>query len=329
MVDDSLNIHGAFYFAKSCDNEGVICESAVTYENGMQGFFDKGDVIGIYRGSTMELKEEYTVTDVKAVEGRKIKLFTDRPVDSDEGDLIENLSMQPDITIENSVFAKANSHLRFQSRGKIRVSDCRIELPILLTGDASYWLESSPVTDMVIENCELTSNSIVLTGSGDSAGNGRWGTDIQVIGSKITGGGSATAIYHPQKNSTMTVYDSTIKGYNGITIKGGKVDIIDSQINGTGDYQEPKFEGNGFTDTGDAVYVETSYGYPIELNIQDSQLMRNHPQSNSLRVFDEKSTVVKVNIESGTFDEPQPEEYIDKNSEQITKDNLTTVRVKQ
>jgi len=57
--------------------------------------------------------------------------------------------------------------------------------------------------------------------------------------------------------------------------------------------------------------------------------MRNHPQSNSLRVFDEKSTVVKVNIESGTFDEPQPEEYIDKNSEQITKDNLTTVRVKQ
>lgn len=155
MIDDSLNIHGAFYFAKSCDNEGVICESAVTYENGMLGFFDKGDIIGIYKGNTMELKGKYTLTDVKAVEGRKIKLYTDRPVDCNEDDLIENLSMQPDITIKNSVFAKANSHLRFQSRGKIRVSDSRIELPVLLTGDASYWLESSPVTDLVIENCEF------------------------------------------------------------------------------------------------------------------------------------------------------------------------------
>lgn len=155
MVDDSLNIHGAFYFAGQGDSEGVTATCAVTYDNGMQGFFDKGDRIGIFKGNTMELRDEYIVTDVKAVEGRTIKLYTDRPVECNEGDLIENLSMQPDITIENSVFAKANSHLRFQSRGKIRVSDSRIELPVLLTGDASYWLESSPVTDMVIENCEF------------------------------------------------------------------------------------------------------------------------------------------------------------------------------
>lgn len=155
MIDDSLNIHGAFYFAKSGDSESVTCECAVTYDSGMQGFFDKGDVIGIYKGNTMELRDKYTVTGVEDAGGRRIKLYTDRSVVCNDGDLVENLSMQPNITITNSVFAKANSHLRFQSRGKIRVSDCRIELPVLLTGDASYWLESSPVTDMVIENCEF------------------------------------------------------------------------------------------------------------------------------------------------------------------------------
>jgi len=177
-------------------------------------------------------------------------------------------------------------------------------------------------SQLVIENCKLSSEGIVLTGSGDSSGTGRWGTDIQVINSTIIADTNdknvqGCGIYHPQKNSSLTVYNSVVEGYNGIAIKGGSVDIVGSTVRGMGAYQEPRFEGNGFTDTGDAVYVETSYGYLIELNISNGSILtHSDPQSRSLRVFDEKSTVVMVNIESGTFDEEQPEAYIARNSEQ-------------
>ena len=213
---------------------------------------------------------------------------------------------------------------------RVYMVDCNINAKSYAVFVSGNGVLSERKLQLVIEDCVLTSGSIVLTGNGDSSGNGRWGTDIQIIRSTINGGTTATAIYHPQKNSTMTVYDSTIKGYNGITIKGGRVDLVDSIINGTGNYEEPEFVGSGFTDTGDAVYIETGYGYPIELNIQNSQLMRDDPNSNSLRVFEQQSKVVKVNIESGTFDEQQPEDYIAKNAEQIIgADGKATVRTKQ
>ena len=31
--------------------------------------------------------------------------------------------------------------------------NCETELPILLSGDASYWFESGPVTDLTVEKC--------------------------------------------------------------------------------------------------------------------------------------------------------------------------------
>jgi len=214
---------------------------------------------------------------------------------------------------------------------RVYMVDCEINAENYAVFVSGTGLLSERRTQLVIEDCVLTSNAIVLTGNGDSSGNGRWGTDIQVIRSTISGGEgtTASAIYHPQKNSSLTVYESTIEGYNGITIKGGRVDIVGSTISGKGAFQEPKFEDNGFTDTGDAVYVETSYGYPIELNIQSSLLTHSDEQSLSLRVFDEKSTVVKVNIESGTFDEEQPEDYIAENSQKSSESNKTVVKTGQ
>jgi hypothetical protein len=57
--------------------------------------------------------------------------------------------------MENCTFGKANTHLRFQSRGGITVKNCETELPFLLTGDMNYWYESSPVENMTIENVKF------------------------------------------------------------------------------------------------------------------------------------------------------------------------------
>ena len=34
--------------------------------------------------------------------------------------------------------------------------DCLSEFPLLLTGDASFWFESGPVTDLTVEGCRFT-----------------------------------------------------------------------------------------------------------------------------------------------------------------------------
>ncbi|MBQ5322285.1 MAG: hypothetical protein J6J07_02455, partial [Oscillospiraceae bacterium] len=84
---------------------------------------------------------------------------------------------------------------------------------------------------------------------------------------------------------------------------------------GTGTYNEPAFGNSGFSDTGDAVYIETGYGHDISLEIdEDSKLTSVYGQS--IRVFKEDAPFVKVNIISGEFDEAQPEEYIAEGSEQ-------------
>lgn len=92
---------------------------------------------------------------------------------------------------------------------------------------------------------------------------------------------------------------------------------MNTEVIATGAYQEPELGGNGFTDTGDAVYIETGYEYEIRLVIgQGSKLTSAQDKTLSLRVFEAGTDYVSVLIESGTFDEEQPEEYLEVGSAQ-------------
>ena len=190
---------------------------------------------------------------------------------------------------------------------------------------------SDQKSQLIIESSELSSSGIVITGNGDTSGKGRWGTDIQIINSKIFGkmnkqGVYGGGIYHPQKDSTLTIYKSYVEGYNGLTIKGGHVTLIDADIIGLGSYNEPSFEGSGYTDTGDAVYIETNYGYDIQLDISEGSILtcrgNDADKSQSLRVYKADATNVRVLIKDGKFDEEQPQEYLAENSVQ-TKQSTT------
>lgn len=191
---------------------------------------------------------------------------------------------------------------------RVHMVGCEIDAEICAVFASGNGILSDQKTQVIIENCKLSSDSIVISGNGDTSGNGRWGTDIQIIDSEIignTGDGTvkAAGIYHPQKDSTLTVYHSTVTGYNGIAIKGGFVRIDEeSVITGVGDTPvEPAFGGSGFTDTADAVYIETNYGYEIVLEIGgDSKLVSD--RGLSLQVYESTATNVAVKIESGTFD---------------------------
>ena len=210
---------------------------------------------------------------------------------------------------------------------KINASTCAV----FLSGNG---LLSEQKSQLIVEKCELSSDSLVISGNGSTDGTGRWGTDIQVIDSTITGNVEkvASGIYQPQKDSTLTVYNSKVSGYNGIAIKGGSVSIIGSTISGLGEKKTPAVESSGFTDTGDAVYIDTSYGYEILLEISDiivesdktvSKLTSAY--SESLQVFTEDADNVAVKISGGEFQEEQPEAYLAENAVQKANGNVYVV----
>lgn len=210
----------------------------------------------------------------------------------------------------------------------VRIVGSTIETESCAVFVSGNGLASEQKTTVVIEKSTLKSEGIVISGNGTTTGNGRWGTDINIIDSEIINeNGIGAGIYQPQKDSTLTIYSSTVSGYTAIALKAGSAKIIDSTIEGTGTYNEPAFGNSGFSDTGDAVYIETGYGHDINLEIDEidgtSILTSTHGQS--LRVFKEDAPFVKINIISGEFDEAQPEKYIAEGSVQ----NGTKVSVLQ
>ena len=185
---------------------------------------------------------------------------------------------------------------------------------------------------MIIEGSTLESPNIVIAGNGTTTGNGRWGTDIQIVGnSRINGiSSNSVGIYQPQKNSTLTVIDSWICASTGIALKGGSAEIMNSLIEADGAYNEPSFDGSGFTNTGDAIYIESNYEYDIYLKISKHSILQHAAeQSKSLRVYEKDAPNVVVEIESGTFDEELPPEYLVKGVVQSTDANGKTIVVVQ
>ena len=162
MVDDALNIHSNFRtFASAEDN--VIFTDLASCEQQASDLYRAGDEIAVYRGKTMEEAARYTIKSIEHISETLSKFTVDRRcAEHIEGDLIESLTANCDVLVENCVFGKANSHLRFQSRGKFTIRNCETELPILLSGDASYWFESGPITDLTVENCSFSGDRAMI-----------------------------------------------------------------------------------------------------------------------------------------------------------------------
>ena len=155
MFDDALNVHTNFYLAhgvrdgKLCAYKGPESYSCDAYYQ----VFGVGDIIRVYRGQTLEPKCTLRILETEVLDACNILLQTDGDLSGiEDGDMIENLSTQPDVLIEDCRFGKAISHLRIQTRGKVVIRHNEMGLPLWFTGDTNYWFEASPVTDVLV--CE-------------------------------------------------------------------------------------------------------------------------------------------------------------------------------
>lgn len=193
----------------------------------------------------------------------------------------------------------------------IRLYNCKTDagtcgVYILGNGEAS-----EQKTQLIIENSELKAEGFVICGGGNPDSRG---TDIRIINSVLEGTGMdgwSIGIYQPQKDGETVIYKSKITARTGIALKAGSVEIIDSQIYGTGPYGEPGYAVSGSKDTGDAVYIEANYGHPISLVIKEnSTLTANVKDCMALRVYEEDAPNVTVEIISGTFSSEVLENWV-------------------
>ena len=162
MIDDALNVHGNFYQLESYESTKIVASSAGEHTEDFK-LFGVGDKIAVYKGATLIKTGEYTIQAIEQKQDKTFEMVLDKAVlNHQKGDTIENLSRQAKITISNCRFGKANTHLRFQSRGEILIEDSETELPIWLTGDMSYWFESSPVENMTIKDTKFVTPQAIV-----------------------------------------------------------------------------------------------------------------------------------------------------------------------
>lgn len=175
----------------------------------------------------------------------------------------------------------------------VRMTDCVMSTTDFTVRFFGNGTASEQRSQLYIERCELTSDKYVVVGNGTE----KWGgTDIQILDSTLTQNADKiayAAVFNPQKDSTLYIYNSTVSGYNGVVIKAGEVTIEKSHIYGVGtEPAEPKLSGSGYADTADAIYVETAYLTDILLTLSDSQACSSY--SCGLRVFEENLPYVTI-----------------------------------
>lgn len=215
---------------------------------------------------------------------------------------------------------------------KVRIVNSQLDSDLCTVFVSGNGYGSQQQTQLVVENSTIKGKTYAICGNGSTSGNGRWGTDIQILNSTIqcTDSEMGAGIYHPQKDSTLTIYNSTVSGPMGIAIKGGTVEVVDSVIEGTGPaVLDPEPSNNGFADTGDGIYIETNYGYEIKLVIRGDLTDIKSTRSYSLRVIEADAANVSVVVHAGKFKQELPEDYVALTSTQSTQNGAYVVSVNQ
>lgn len=172
--------------------------------------------------------------------------------------------------------------------------------------DGLYAFQESNNLDLTLDGVRLSSRTQTLAVQGLTSN-----SNVTIRNSVLTST-EEVGIYYPPKSGTLTIEGSTITGTTGIVLKGATLVVKDgSMIQGTGendeapdDYYTGTIGGQGFNDTGDALYVESGYNdRPIVVDIQGGTF--KSVNAFAVRFFqkegEQTDQVRRVEISGGTF----------------------------
>ncbi len=174
LLDDTVNVHGNYTAITAfLDDHSVWCNPNIYGMTPALKLFLPGDKVAVYNGRTQEKKAEMTVVSVTEDKerGGRILRFAEAVTALAIDDVIENLTANPEVYIENCTFGRFRGTMRLQSRNKTVIRGCDFqnkELSLLFSGDTTYWFESGPVNDWLVEDCHFAhAGSWRISGAGN------------------------------------------------------------------------------------------------------------------------------------------------------------------
>lgn len=177
-LDDVINVHGNYLAVDGWEGEQLVLRNFLNSDrptlDDHYGFFPvrEGDVLSFLESPSRKEVWRGTVERILADPGDHLKLkvtFKDGARIPRAGQLVENLTLYPEVVFRNNVF-RHFPNLRFSGRGKYLIEGNRLEdFNYIVVVDLMHlWHECGPVSDMTIRN-----NSFVKR-------NGRNGTFVYI-----------------------------------------------------------------------------------------------------------------------------------------------------
>lgn len=159
MHDDAINVHGTHLKVVEVKSPKII---QVRFMHGQTygiKAFHAGDSIAFVRPSTLQAYGYNTVTQAVSVSEREIQLELKEalPADMVVGDVLENITWTPRVTVRGSRMEGTNARgILVTTRRKVLIADNTFYRTgmhaILIENDAQGWFESGPVRDVTIRN---------------------------------------------------------------------------------------------------------------------------------------------------------------------------------
>lgn len=160
-----------------------------------------------------------------------------------------------------------------------------------------------------LENVNLSTENSSADAYGIVSNGTSKNVNISIVGGSVSSS-TSIGIYLPSDASTLLIDGAAVTGQTGVAIKGGTVTVKgDAKITGTGAYNAPQATNSGVTNTGDALYVEGNYNFPVTVNIQGGTFSSDH--GNAVRMLKVSgATGDKVIAISGGSFSSDPSEYL-------------------
>lgn len=159
MHDDAINVHGTHLKVVDITSPKSIKVSFMHGQTYGINAFRGGDSVAFVHPATLQAYGDGVVAKAVAVSEREIQLeLTEAlPAGMVMGDVLENTTWTPQVTVRGSRIAGTNTRgVLVTTRRKVLIEHNTFYRTgmhaILIENDASGWFESGPVTDVVIRN---------------------------------------------------------------------------------------------------------------------------------------------------------------------------------
>ncbi len=157
LMDDALNVHGTYTQITKISKNKVRARFMHHQSTGLE-WGRVGETVAFVDNKSMVTLSVGVIKKYRKIDQNQFEITFENEVPQtlQKGMALENLTCYPDLLIKNSRFRSGRARgLLISTQGKVLIEDNIFETSgcaILVAGDANYWFESGPVTNLVIRD---------------------------------------------------------------------------------------------------------------------------------------------------------------------------------